>query len=262
MAMNTRRKDSVRLPLTAAGALQVYVSYLDAHNDFALVYVHGFGSTRLGVKSEALEAACERRGWTYASFDFRGHGQSTGTMLELRGSVLLEDLEALREYLMSRGIQRVYPIGSSMGGWAAAWFALRHPNSVPACALIAPALDFPRSRWAGLTEDERQCWKETGRLRVHNEFVDTELGFGLVEESDLFLQDQLVAGLARPVLIFHGMKDDVVPYHGSLTFVERAAQADVELRLYKNGDHRLLAHSEEMAESACEFFARCALGRQ
>jgi hypothetical protein len=30
----------------------------------------------------------------------------------------------------------------------------------------------------------------------------------------------------------------------------------MELRLYKDGDHRLLAYSEEMAEAACNFFAR------
>src|SRR5581483_4458871 len=140
--------------LVAGGAIQAYVSYADEHLDWAVVYVHGFGSTRAGVKADALEEACARRGWTFASFDFRGHGASTGTLLELRGTLLLEDLEALRDYLVSRGIPRVCLLGSSMGGWAAAWFAMRHPHSLLACALIAPALRFLESRWALLTESE------------------------------------------------------------------------------------------------------------
>jgi pimeloyl-ACP methyl ester carboxylesterase len=254
--MDTRRSDSVRLPLPGAGAIQVYVSYPDEPGDAAVVYVHGFGSTRTGVKAEALEAACARRGWTYASFDFRGHGQSTGTLLELRGSGLLKDLAALRDYLSERGVQRLCPVGSSMGGWTAAWFTLRHSDRVPGCVLIAPAFDFIHSRLTPLSEEERQRWQQTGRLRVRSEWVDAELGYGLVEEKEEFAVDRLAAGLTRPVLIFHGMRDDVVPYTGSLGLAEKATQTDVEVRLYKNGDHRLLAYKDEMAEAACAFFAR------
>jgi alpha-beta hydrolase superfamily lysophospholipase len=253
--MSARRTDSVRLPLPAAGALQLHVSYSDERADFAVVYVHGFGSTGFGEKAQAVEAACARRGWTYATFDFRGHGQSTGTLLELRGSLLLEDLEAIWEHLVARGVQNLCPIGSSMGGWAAAWFTLRHAHHVPACVLMAPALDFVHSRWATLTEEERRRWRETGRLRVNNQWVDAEIGYGLVEEIDQFRGERLAAGLARPILIFHGMRDEVVPYTASVAFLQTAVYPDMELRLFKDGDHRLLAYKDEVTEAACDFFA-------
>ena len=254
--MRTRQSELVRLPLPRGGALEVYVSYQDPKRDTAVVYVHGFGSTRLGEKSAALEAVCTRQGWTYASFDFRGHGRSTGTMLELRGSQLLEDVEAVQDHLVSRGIRRFCPVGSSMGGWAAAWFTQRHPQSVPACVLLAPALDFLRSRWALLPEAERRRWKATGRLRIRSDWVDTEIGYGLVEEIERFPVERLAAELTRPMLILHGMRDEVIPYTQSLAFVERAAHPNIELHLYKNGDHRLLAYRDEMAEAALAFFAR------
>jgi len=254
--MNARRSDSVRLPLPAAGALQVYVSYADERSDWAVIYVHGFGSTRCGVKAEALEAACARRDWTFVSFDFRGHGQSTGTMVELRGSGLLEDLETVRTYLASRGVPRLCPVGSSMGGWATAWFTLRHPGRVPACVVLAPAFDFLHRRVATLTEEEHAQWKRTGRLRVRSDWVDTEIGYGMVEEIDLFPMEKLAAELSRPMLILHGMLDTVVPYQVSLTFMEQAVCPHIELRLFKDGDHRLLAYKDELAESACNFFSR------
>ncbi len=254
--MNARRDESVRLPLPSGGALQTYLSYQNQNSDWAVVYVHGFGSTRTGEKAAAVEEACARRGWTYASLDFRGHGQSTGTMLEMRGSALLEDLEAIREYLTGRGIPKLCPVGSSMGGWAAAWFTLRHPSCVPGCVLLAPALDFIRGRWDRLTQTEREKWKQTGRLRVQNEWVDTEIGYRLVEEIDVFPAEKLAAELARPVLILHGLQDNIVPYTHSLALVERAGYPHFELRLYKNGDHRLLAYKDEIAEAACAFFAR------
>jgi hypothetical protein len=40
-----------------------------------------------------------------------------------------------------------------------------------------------------------------------------------------------------------------------LAFGQRTACTDVELRLLKDGDHRLLAFKAERADAACEFFA-------
>jgi pimeloyl-ACP methyl ester carboxylesterase len=254
--MATRRSELVCLPLPGGGALHGSLSHEDKADDWAVISVHGFGSVRMGEKPQALEAACARRGWTFTAFDFRGHGESSGTMVELRGSRLLDDLEMVRGHLAGRGIGRLGLVGSSMGGWASAWFTLRHPDSVRACALIAPAFDFLHGRLARLSEAERARWRQTGRLRVQNEWIDTEIGYGLVEEIDLFPMERLVKEWASPLLIFHGMRDDVVAYSQSVSFVERTAFPEIELRLYRNGDHRLLEFKHEMAEAACEFLAR------
>src|SRR5436305_11497621 len=95
--------------------------------DFAVLWVHGFGSVRGGEKAAAVRAECGRRGWAFAAFDFRGHGGSGGAMHELRASGLLDDLAAVRRFLMSRGHTRLGLVGSSMGGFAAAWFAVNNP---------------------------------------------------------------------------------------------------------------------------------------
>src|SRR5204862_1734586 len=104
-------------------------------SDFAVVWVYGFGSVRGGEKAAAVRAECGRRGWAFAAFDFRGHGQSGGAMHELRASGLLEDLAVVRDFLMSRGHARLGLVGSSMGGLAAAWFAREHPEAVVGCVL-------------------------------------------------------------------------------------------------------------------------------
>src|SRR5262249_30277986 len=152
----------------------------------AAVYVHGFGSVRGGAKAAALEAACARRGWTFAAFDFRGHGASGGSMLDLRGSALQHDLEAVRAYLATRGVRSLFLVGSSMGAWEAAWFAVRRHEAVSACVALAPAFDFLVGRWARLSDAERELWRHTRRLPVHTEFVDVEVGYGLMEEADVF----------------------------------------------------------------------------
>jgi pimeloyl-ACP methyl ester carboxylesterase len=251
-----RRRESVRTATAAGAALAGTFSYAETPGKAAVLFLHGFGSVRGGAKAEAVEAACARRGWTFAAFDFRGHGDSEGRLLDLRGSSLQEDLDAVYAFLLGRGVGKLYPVGSSLGGWAAAWFALRRPEAVAAAVFVAPALRFPHGSWERLTDAQREEWRRTGRLRVRNQWLDVEVGYGLAEERDHFPEEALAAGWLRPLLIFHGMRDDTTPYADSLAFVERTACTDVELRLLKDGDHRLLAYKEEMAEAACAFFAR------
>jgi alpha-beta hydrolase superfamily lysophospholipase len=255
--MATRQQAFIRLPLATPGELDGYVSYQGNLGPDAVLYVHGFGSTRGGAKSEALEAACARRGWSFAAFDFRGHGRSGGSLLDLRGSGLLEDLSAIAGHLRERGIHRLFPVGSSMGGWVTAWFAVgQNTAAVPAVGLVAPAFSFPQRRWELLSEAERNEWRRTGRLRLRNQWVDLEIGYGIVEEMDRFLPEDLAARWATPLLLYHGMADDTVPAAESLAFVERTAFPDIELRLLKGGDHRLLAQKDEIADEFCKFFSR------
>src|SRR5262245_65195004 len=107
---------AVKLPLSGPGHLAGAVA-LTGRPD-CVVYVHGVGSDVRGDKPTAVFAACARRGWGCAAFEFRGHGRSSGTMRELRASGLQGDLEAVCRYLASRGVSRTFLVGSSMGGFA------------------------------------------------------------------------------------------------------------------------------------------------
>lgn len=250
-------QEPVRIPMPDGGWLAGDLSFAQEVGDWAVVWVHGFGSVRGGEKSQALEAACSRRNWTFAAFDFRGHGQSSGTMLELTGSSLLADLHAVREYLGSRGVSRIGFVGSSMGGWASAWAALQAgPDAVPACVLLAPALQFMQNRWASLSPEQRELWRTTGKLAIQSEWNRIEVGYALAEERTRYPVGDLAAKWDRPLLIVHGMQDSIIPYATSVAFAEQTACPDVQLRLLKSGDHRLNSHKHAIAEEACEFLDR------
>lgn len=255
--MASRVQERFRVPLTDKGELAASLTYTRSPGEWAVLYIHGFASTGIGEKGSAVEAACARRGWTFAAFDFRGHGQSTGTLMDLRPSGLLEDVEAVRMALAQRGVRRLGLVGSSMGGWAALWSTHRHPDVVAACALIAPAADFPGLQLRRLTAEQRETWRATGRRRIRNQYLDVEIGPGVMEEEGRFPPEEMIAAWSKPLLIFHGMNDDIVPYQESLAFVQQIAAADVELRLLKKGDHRLLEQRDHVAEAACDLFARC-----
>src|SRR4051812_28070683 len=89
----------IQLPLTGGHLAGDWVDGTAPPADFAVLWVHGFGSHRGGEKAAAVRAECARRGWAFAAFDFRGHGASGGTMHDLRASRLLDDLETIRNFL-------------------------------------------------------------------------------------------------------------------------------------------------------------------
>jgi pimeloyl-ACP methyl ester carboxylesterase len=246
---------AVCLPLPSGGELAGTYAPGAGRPDFAVVWVHGFGSHRGGEKAGAVRDECARRGWTFAAFDFRGHGGSTGTMPELRASGLLDDLAAVRAWLADRGHVRLGLVGSSMGGFASAWFAKRHPGCVVGCVLLAPAFGFLDRRWDALSADERAEWERTGVRRVKNAWIEVEIGYGLVEERDRFAPRLLVTGWGAPALLFHGLADDTVPDSDSLFFLRNVEYPDVEVRLLKAGDHRLTEHKGAIASAVGAFFA-------
>jgi len=228
---------------------------IDGPHEAVVLYVHGFGSVRGGEKAAALHAACRARGLGFAAFDFRGHGASSGTMRELLASGLIADLGAIAEYLAARGVRRLLPVGSSMGGFAAAWFARGRRELVPAQVLVAPAFRFLEARWQEMPEAEREQWRQTGTRRFVNDYVDVELSYALAEERERFRWQDLADGWRVPALIFHGMRDESVPYAHSVELADRAACDDIELRLLRGGDHRLSAYKDQIADEACRFFA-------
>ena len=250
-----RASELVRLNVAPDGWLQGQWSH--AGGDIAVLFVHGFVSVRYGEKSAALEESCARRGWTFATFDLRGHGESSGTLRDLTGARLLGDLDAVANFLTQKGIRRLALVGSSMGGWASAWFSLRRPELVKCCAFIAPGFHFLTARWEKLAHGDRETWRREGILRIKTPWgPEAELGYALVEDAPNFPHERLLKEYCAPGLIFHGLKDDVVPFSRSIAFIEQAACSNLELRLYKDGDHRLVDRKDEMAESACLFFER------
>jgi pimeloyl-ACP methyl ester carboxylesterase len=256
--------ESVQLRAGAGGVLVGDLDVPAGAAGWAVLFVHGFGSRRSGDKAVALRDACRARGWAFAAFDFRGHGDSTFgpgavKLRELRGSGLLEDLEAVRAFLASRGFERVGLVGSSMGGWASSWFAL-DCHAVPAVVLLAPAFRFLHARWDRLSAEEQAAFRAQGYWPVRSDWVETELGWGLVEERERFPPGLLTARWQKPALIFHGLDDDVVPPLDSIAFAQQTSARAVEVRLLKAGDHRLTAFADEIASEACRFLAPFAAG--
>ncbi len=224
--MKPRGLDLYRIDLPEGGHLDARLSYPDpAPGRFAIIYVHGFGSTKTGQKAEAVELACAHRDWTCASFDFRGHGASSGSMLDLRPSGLIADLQAVHDDLAQPAASsRVGLIGSSMGGWAAARVVHEassrsggRPGPVPRAGLQLSAFsvaDPCRRKPASAGRRPADCGCGTSGLTWRSAVECWR------KRTSLMLRDltKRAAGTNRS-LVYHAQDDPVVPFHDSLAFV-------------------------------------------
>lgn len=248
-----------RVPVGAAGeTLAVRLENPErarAHLELpCLLFVHGLGSTQDGEKATSFRRMATARGHAFASFDFRGHGASGGSLRELTMSRNLDDLDAVVGWLEARGWARPVLVGSSMGAAAALWFSVRQPARVRAGMHLAPGLWMAEglARWAGERFEE---WRSRGAIRLRNQWLEAELGWGLMADLGAYRAEEVADRLATPTLIVQGIEDDTVPWRKVADFVGACRERRVELVLVRDGDHRLTAHEERVWEWMVGFLA-------
>jgi pimeloyl-ACP methyl ester carboxylesterase len=254
------RDERVALPVGSGGET-LAVRYAapaaaaSAGERLPILYLHGFGSHQSGDKAALFRARAGAAGHSFCSFDFRGHGESGGALLDLTFSRLLEDVAAVRAFLAERGHRRLALFGSSLGGAVALWHAAVS-EGVAAVAAVAPAVGLLGTieRWAGAAGLAR--WQREGAIRFGNELVDTDIGWDLV--ADLRRHDfvALAARHRTPTLVFQGQRDLSVRWQDVQAFADRCRPGTLGLRLYPAGDHRLLDQLGEIWEETAKFLAR------
>lgn len=213
------------------------------------VYVHGFGSHRRGEKALYFAEQFTARGWGYLTVDMRAHGEADGSMHTLTITGMLADLRAALDWVPHRPGPLVL-LGSSMGGCVAGWHAHRHPEEVGGLVGLAPSFRFPRGMAEALGARGLQRWREEGVQRFRGDWVDLEVGYGLLEDAGRYDPETLSEAHRTPTLILHGMADESVPWAESLAFVDASPAEDLRLVLIKQGDHRLTGQKRFLFETA------------
>ncbi len=248
-----------RLPILAGGRevshLAVrYAAPAQGRPDLpCFLYLHGFGSDQTGEKADHFRRRALEAGFAFCSFDFQGHGRSGGALRDLTLTRNLDDIARVHAWLGTRGHERLFLLGSSMGGAAALWYSTLQPASIVAGLHIAPALEMEKGllTWAGPERVRR--WEETGLLFFQNDFVATDLAWGLVEDLRAYRLDDLLERYRTPALLLQSRRDASVPWRGVADFATRCAAEDVELHLFADGDHRLTDRKDRLWDLMLEF---------
>jgi len=209
-----------------------------------LFWLGGFNSDMQGTKALALEAWAAEHNRACVRFDYSGHGESGGALIDgTVGRWLQESLAVFEQFCA--GPQVV--IGSSMGGWIALLLARELARregaraSLAGLVLIAPAPDFTEAlMWNGFSPEIRQEIEAKGVwLRPSQYGEPYPITRTLIEEgrNHLLLGSAIEVGC--PVRILQGAQDPDVPWKHAFALAHRLPSDDVVLTVIQDGDHRL-----------------------
>lgn len=200
-----------------------------------ILFLPGYASDMDGAKAEAIDAYCGTLGVGCLRFDYSGTGSSGGDFADGTLSRWLSEVLAAID-LLTEG--PLILAGSSMGGWLALHAALRRKDRVKGLLGIAAAPDF--TDW-GYTSEDKELLKRDGKLEQPNPYGPepsvTWLGFWKSGAEHRLLNN--VIDLTIPIRLVHGELDTEVGLGVALQLLRELRSSDVQLRLIKNGGHRL-----------------------
>jgi uncharacterized protein len=189
-----------------------------------LIYLHGFATGPNSKKAQFFKRNVESLGYDIVVPDL-----AQGDFEHLTISGQLGVVERIS------GGKPVTLIGSSMGAYVAALFAARHAE-VRHLILMAPAFDFIR-RWPeSLGAARMERWRASGSMPVYHyaDQRERELSYRIIEDAVQYPDSPT---FPQPALLFHGVRDSVVPYDLSVRFAATHPHARLVLT---NSDHELI----------------------
>lgn len=177
------------------------------------------------------------RGYAVLQPEYRGSGGYGKTFSEKGegqwGRAMQDDLDDGMDWLAKQGTidpKRVCIVGSSYGGYAALWGAIRNPERYRCAASFAGISDLKRQMrfWDNMpgSRNAKSQWRET---------VKGDDAFDLATVSPIHAVEKLHV----PLLLFHGDEDQRVPYSQSKLYADALAKAgkDYEFVTLKGEGH-------------------------
>ncbi len=131
--------------------------------------------------------------------------------------------------------EEIILMGSSLGGFAAA-HAAEKKTQIIKTILLAPAFQLATRRVTQLTKDEIKAWRKNGSREYFHYGYNKSLPLNYAFHADALSLEKKKFRRQLPCLIFHGIKDEIVPYEVSINYLKENTQAQLVLL---NSDHQL-----------------------
>ena len=210
------------------------------------LYLHGFASSPQSTKAIYMQQKFAQLGLTLHTPDLNLTDFSTVT--------LSEQLDYLTRTYLNNDPNKNEPlvvIGSSLGGFLAVQLAAKNPL-VQKLVLFAPAFGFSQRLANALGKENVSKWQQEGsREFYHYGFKrNVNLQFQFFVDAQKYSEEKLTRSL--PILIFHGIHDDVVPASLSEEFMKGRSQITLKLL---NDDHALGNDLESIWQDIKQFLS-------
>lgn len=215
---------------------KIAYEYVPGKYEEVVIYLHGFMSHKNTLKAEEIKKTCLKRGVSFLTLDYTGHGQSSGDVTDIRiGNCMRDVLDIIHHIVPNR---RLILCGSSLGGWLSFLVARKLKEQVQGILGIAPGIDFTERVWKYMFPKEVKERLKNGEVFLPSqETMGYCWTYGLFQEAKKHLLYKEGIDFQGPVIILQGDNDKAVPWQESVRLKDTLSSADVSLILKKGENH-------------------------
>ena len=234
--------EEIQILNTNHGTRIAWMGNLTPHMPTVVFFV-GHGSDMHGTKAIAVAEWAMENNYGIIRFDYFGHGQSSGNLLDGNLSIWKKDCLAVIDQLTDNSPLII--VGSSLGGWLMLLAAAARPNRIAGLIGIAAAPDFTEDLiWNQLSPSQQQAMKTSGHIAFDNPYSKGDkvvYPYQLILDGrkNLFLKQPMDADY--PIRLLHGMKDNEVPPKTAEKIAANINASDIEVTLVQEAGHRFSA---------------------
>lgn len=217
-----------------------------------VIVCHGLGSNKWN--GLPMASKCQDAGYNVLIFDFRAHGESGGQLTTygmLEKYDVLAAVDWVRRTHPAQATQ-IYGLGASMG--AAALISAAGDDSPNGRAIDAVAVYGTYAKLDGLVQQVCTNYFPTplNTLAYHMGLPIAEAHVG-VDLSEFSPAKAISHIWPRPVLIIHGMKDEIIPFaQGQSLFISASPPRQ---HIWSNeGTHNDVVQDGTISDQVIEFF--------
>jgi len=187
--------------------------------------------------------------------DFRGHGESSGSSIDLTISGQMIDVDTaiayLKKFYKGRKLH-LNIVACSFGAPPAIFASIIYPNIIKSIILVSPVISYqktflhPKSEWAKSLFNKSTISKlnRTNRLFFNDNFA---ISMNLIKEMQIVHPEASIKDVNKEVAIIHGDEDSMIPYQISKEITTHCP--NITLYTFKDMDHGFTDKNDEIGSS-------------
>jgi len=198
----------------------------------------------IGAKPMAIQKFCRKKKLNFLKFEYSGHGKSKGQFTKGNISKWTDEARQLIKAKIKNN-KNLFFIGSSMGSWIALNLFQSFKKQIKGFIGIASAPEFLEDlMWKKFNKKiKKTILKEKIYHLKHGEYtypITKQLIFD--GRKNKILNNKI--NLKIPIVLFHGLKDEVVPLKISQKILKICKKSKKKIIKIKNGNHSLSRKSD------------------
>jgi len=201
--------------------------------DSVVLLVHGFNSHKLGNALEPINDALVELELLTFRVDLYAHGESSGSFETLTVTKAVETVIDSINYLKTAGFKKIGLIGSSFGGLASLFAAIKVDDL--SFLILRSAVSSNQGNIIAKSFNlNLNYWKENGFVEFESKGVK-KLNYNFYEDAQKYDALKIAPRINFPTFVIHGKADSTVPAEQSIQLSQHIKNS--KLFVINNADH-------------------------